>query len=48
MIDASEIYLQRINEKEGLTTQKGEEFKFPVADGAAKVSGRDNEFREPT
>ena len=29
MMDASEIYPQRINSKEELTTWKGEEFKFP-------------------
>ena len=29
MIDASEIYPRRINSKEVLITQKGEEFKFP-------------------
>ena len=47
-MDASEIYPRRINAKEGLIPQKGEEFKFPIADGTAKVSGRDCEFREPT
>ena len=45
-MEASGIYPQRINAKEGLTTQKGEEFIFPVADDTAKVSGRDYEFRE--
>ena len=30
------------------SSHKGEEFKFPVADGTAKMSGRDYEFREPT
>ena len=28
--------------------RRGEEFIFPVADDAAKSSGRDYEFREPT
>ena len=35
-LDASEIYLRRINAKEVLISQKEEEFTFPVADGAAK------------
>ena len=29
-------------------TKKGDEFIFPIADGTAKLSGRDYEFREPT
>ena len=29
-------------------TKKDDEFLFPVADVTAKLSGRDNEFREPT
>ena len=41
-------YPRRINAKEGMIPQKGEESKFPVADGTAKVSGSDYEFREPT
>ena len=47
-MDASEIYLRRINAKEVLITQKGDSFIFPTADGTAKLSGRDYEFREPT
>ena len=47
-LDASGIYPRRINAKEVLITQKGDEFKFPVADGSAKLSGRDFAFREPT
>ena len=47
-MDASEIYLRRINAKEVLTTQKEDDFIFPFADGTAKLSGRDHEFREPT
>ena len=31
-----------------LTPQRREIFIFPVADGTAKLSGRDHEFREPT
>ena len=40
MMDASEVYPRRINAKEVLITQKGEEFRFPVADGTAKVVGK--------
>ena len=40
---------RRSNAKEVLMTQKGDEFILPVADGTAKLSGRDAaEFREPT
>ena len=35
-------------QKEALISQKGEEFEFPIADGTAKLSGRDYEFRVPT
>ena len=37
-----------INAKDVLISQKGEEFIFPVADGTAKLSGRDRELPEPT
>ena len=47
-MDASEIHPRRINAKEVLTPQKGDEFIFPIADGTAKWSGRDQEFRETT
>ena len=47
-MDASETHLLRINAKEVLIPQKGEEFMFPIADGPAKSLGRDYEFREPT
>ena len=47
-LDASEIYPRRINAKKVLTTQKYDEFIFPLADGTSKLSGRDHEFREPT
>ena len=46
-LDASEIYPRRINAKEVLMTQTGDEFIFPEADDTAKLSGRDCEFREP-
>ena len=47
-LEASEIYPRRINAKELLIRQKDDEFIFPVADGTAKLSGRDYDFREPT
>ena len=47
-LDASEIYPRRINAKAVLIPQKGDEFIFPVADGTAELSGRDNEIRELT
>ena len=48
MMDASDIYPRRIKAKEGLISQKDGEFVFPFADGTAKLSGRDDEFRVPT
>ena len=39
---------RRINAKEVLIRQKDDEFIFPFADGTAKFSGRDYDFREPT
>ena len=47
-MDASEIHPRRINAKEVLTPRRREYFIFPIADGSAKLSGRDHEFREPT
>ena len=47
-MNASEIHPRRINAKEVLISHRREEFIFPVADGTAKLSERDNEFREPT
>ena len=47
-LDASETSPRRINAKEVLIRQKDDEFIFPVADGTAKLSGRDYGFREPT
>ena len=47
-LDASEIYPRRINAIEVFLSKKGEQFMFPAADGTAKLSGRDYEFREPT
>ena len=48
MLDASDIYPRSIKAKEVLISQKNDEFVFPVADGTAKLSGRDYEFRAPT
>ena len=39
---------KRINAKEVLISQNGEEFIFPRAEGTAELSGTDYEFREPT
>ena len=48
-LDASETYPRRLNAKEVLLTSlKKGEFVFLVADGSAKLSGRDYEFQEPT
>ena len=41
-------YPRRLNAKEVLVTRRNGEFVFPVADGSAKLSGRDYEFQEPT
>ena len=46
-LDASDIYSRRINAKEVLKSQKGEEFIFPEADCTAKLSGRGYEFLNP-
>ena len=47
-MDASDIYPRRINAKELFISQEREELIYPAADGTAKLSGRDCEFREPT
>ena len=44
-MDASEIYPRRINAKE---VHMERIFYILVADGTAKLSGREHEFREPT
>ena len=48
MVDASDIYPRRIKAKDVLISQQDDEFIFPFADGTAKLSGRDYEFRVPT
>ena len=47
-LNASDMYPRRMNAKEVLISQKGNEFIFPVADGSGKWSGRDYDFREST
>ena len=47
-IGASDIYPRRIKAKEVLISQKDDEFIFPIADGTAKLSGRDYKFRVPS
>ena len=39
---------EKLNAKEVLISQKDEEFIFPVADGSAKLSGRNYELQEHT
>ena len=46
-MDASEIYLKRLNAKEVIFPQKGE-FIFPIADGRVKTPGEDQELRTST
>ena len=47
-LETQNFFPRRVNAKEVLISQKGEEFIFTFADGSAKLSGRDYEFREPT
>ena len=47
-LDASETYPRRLNAKEVLITQRDEQCVSPMADGSAKLSGRNFEFQEPT
>ena len=47
-MDASELQVWRLNAKEVLTTMKGDNFIFPVADGTDKVSGGDQSLRTST
>ena len=47
-LDSSEKNLRRLNSKQVLITHQNGEFIFLVADGSAKLSGRDNTFQEPT
>ena len=47
-MDASELHARRLNVKEVLTPMKGDNFIFPVADGAVKISGEDQDLRTST
>ena len=47
-LDASDILARRLNAQEIITSKKGEDFIFPVADDTAKLVGRDHEIREST
>ena len=47
-MNASDVYHRRTTAKEVLIRQKEDEFKFPIAGGTAKLSGRDYEFRIST
>ena len=47
-LNASDIHPRRLNAKDVLVTHKDGEFVFLVADSSAKLSGRDDEFQEPT
>ena len=47
-LDALEIHARRLNAKEVLTSKRCGIFTFPIADGAAKLSGRDREVRDST
>ena len=47
-MDSSEIYARRLFAKEVLTSMKGDNFKFPVADGTVKLSGGDQVLRTST
>ena len=47
-MDASELHARRLNAKEVLTPVKGDNLKFPVADGAVKTSGGDQRLRTST
>ena len=40
-LDASEIDARRLDAKEVITPENGENFRFPVADGTVKLSGGD-------
>ena len=47
-MDASGLHARRLNAKEVLTPMKGDEFVFPVADGPAKIFGRDRRLTPHT
>ena len=47
-MDASEIYLKRLNAKEVILPKENGQFIFPVADGRIKPPGGDQDVRTPT
>ena len=47
-MDASDIYLKRLNAKEVIFRKEKGEFIFPVADGRIKLSGGDQDLRTST
>ena len=47
-LDASEVHARRLNAKEVLTPHRSETYIFHVADGTAKLFGRDHGVREST
>ena len=48
ILDASVFRARRLNTKEVLTPQRGEDFIFPIADGTIKLSGREHGIRKST
>ena len=48
MMDASEIYSERLNAKEVIFPKENGKFIFPAADGRITLSGRDQELRTST
>ena len=47
-MDPSELYARRRNAKGVLTSMKGENFIFPIADGTVKISGEDTDLTTST
>ena len=47
-MDETEVHARRLNAKEVITAHSNEICIFPVAEGTAKLSGRDHGVREPT
>ena len=45
-LDLSGIHARRLNAKEVLMPKNSDNFKFPVADGTVRLSGRDQVFRK--
>ena len=48
MLDASEVHAQRLDAEEVSPPKRGEHVVFPIADGSAKLFGRDHGVREST